>query len=394
VRRIALLILVGAFVAVGMLGIWVDLQQPGSLIGNIVFSTWLAAVLAVGALIVWRHPDNAVGWLFVVASVTMAIALTSKSYAWAAYFGGLDLPARTVAAWLSHWLAVPAAGLLLFAMLLFPAGRLPSPRWHWPSRVLAMAFVLAAVGPMFKPGAIDGLRNVQNPYSTSWGDLAWTVSQVSQPIVVVLAGALILSLVLRSRRADLVQRQQIKWVAYAVAMLPVVFAASAVAQAIDKSHDDVAGFAIIVLGLLAIPIAIGLAILRYRLYEVDLVVNRTIVYVLLTIVLGATYVGGVALFQAIIPVAKENDIAVAASTLAIAALFQPVRRWIQGWIDHLFYRRKYDAQRTIDAFSGRLRDEIDLDALNDELARIVSRTMQPSHLSVWLLSNTKVGDQS
>jgi hypothetical protein len=375
-----------AFIAIGTLGIWLDTRHPGALIGDAIFGAWCASIIAVGGLIVWRHPRNRVGWLLVVAALTLAVSLASKSYAWTAYFGNVDLPARSLMAWLSHWLSVPAGGCLIVAMILFPQGRLPSPRWRWPMRVLIAAFILATVGPMFKPGAIDGLRSVQNPFATSWGDIVWTASQVSQPIAAAGAAALIVSLVIRSRRATLVERQQIKWISYAVAILPVAFALSNVAQVLDHSEEDWLGFGIIVAGLLAFPAAIGVAILRYRLYDIDLVVNRTIVYLLLTVLLAVVYLGGVTLLQGLIGFGGDSDLAVAASTLAVAGLFQPARRRIQGFIDHYFYRRKYDAQRTVDEFSSKLRDEIHLDAMHDELIDVVHQTMHPSHVSVWVMA--------
>lgn len=393
-RSLLLLTAVAVFVAAGAIGIWTDLSHPGALIGDVVFSTWLAAVLAVGSVIAWRHPSNMVGWLFVGAAVILAMALASKGYAWAAYHSDLELPGRQPAAWLSHWLALPGGGLLLFAMILFPAGHLPSHRWRWPARILGAAFVVAALGPMFKAGPIDGLGKVANPYAAPWGDGLWALSQIAQPVAAGAVAALIVSLVLRSRRGELVERQQIKWITYALAMLPIAFFASQAVQIVDQSREDWMGFAVIMVALVSVPVAIGVAILRYRLYDIDLVVNRTIVYVLLTAFLGGAYAGGVTVVQTLIPIARGNDLTVAASTLAMAALFQPARRRIQRWIDHLFYRRKYDAQRTIDAFSSRLRDEIDLDSLENELMDVVFRTMQPSHLSVWVTQGRIAGDRA
>lgn len=381
------LALVGAlvlFVALGAVGIILDLERPEDLVGNLIFSTWLIALILVGALVVWRRPHHAVGWLFVSASVIMAISLTSKSYALAAYADGRDLPAPGFAAWLSSWAPLPAAGLLLLAMILFPDGRLPSSRWRRSLPILAGAFVLATIGPMFRPGPIDGLPSVDNPYGTAWGDLIWDVSQIAQPIAAGAVFCLVASLILRSRRADLVERQQIKWVAYSLGALPLAFIVSQVVQTFDDSPEEVLGFLIIMAGLLAVPAAIGMAILRYRLFEIDLVVNRTIVYLVLSAILGLVYVGGIALIQSVLPLAADNQLAVAASTLAVAGLFRPLRRRVQGFIDHYFYRRKYDAQRTIDEFSTKLRDEIDLDTLNHELVGVVSRTMQPTHVSIWV----------
>ena len=383
-ERIALGIALLMFAVIGALGFVLDLARPDDLVGNLIFSTWLLAVLVVGALIVWKHPRHRVGWLFVVAAISIAGALVSKSYAAGAYIDGKDLPAPGWAAWLSHWMAIPAAGLLVIAMILFPDGRLPSDRWRRFLPIIVGAFVLAALGPMFKPGPIDGLPGVDNPLGTPWGETVWNISQIAQPIAAATVLCLVVSLILRSRRADLVERQQIKWVAYSLAVLPIAILVSQIAQTFDDSPEEWLGFLLIVAGLLAVPVAIGMAILRYRLFEIDLVVNRTLVYGSLTAILGLIYFGGVTLIQSVLPVGEDNQLSVAASTLAVAGLFRPLRRRIQGFIDHYFYRRKYDAQRTIDDFSSRLRDEIDLDALNTELVGVVSRTMQPTHVSIWV----------
>jgi hypothetical protein len=383
-RHLGVLLTVLAFVAIGCLGIWLDLQRTDQLVGNAVFASWLATVLAVGAVICWQQPRHNVGRLLMAAALAAAVALTAKSYAAVALIEGRTLPAPELAAWISHWLAIPAAGLVLFAMILFPEGRLPSTRWRPAMPVLGAAFVLASAGPMFKPGPIDGLGGVRNPYATSWGDALWDISQMAQPIAVAAFFALIVSFALRTRRGTASERQQIKWVAYAVAMVPAIMLLSQLVQSFDKSNEQWLGFLINMAALLTVPIAIGVAILRYRLYDVDLVVNRTIVYVLLTAFLGGAYVGGVTLMQALVPIDKDSDLAIAASTLIMAALFQPARRRIQGFIDHYFYRRKYNAERTVDEFSSRLRDEIDLSSLNGELVDVVARTMQPTHVSVWL----------
>jgi hypothetical protein len=208
-------------------------------------------------------------------------------------------------------------------------------------------------------------------------------------ILTCVAGLTMLSLILRFRRSHGIERQQLKSFVLAVSMFPVLFLVATIAGALDSSEDDYISFVLIMGGLLLIPLSMGAAILRYRLYDIDLVINRTLVYGALTAVLSGIYVGLVFGFQALLePFTAESDLAIAGSTLAVAALFRPVRSSIQDFIDRRFYRRKVDKQRTIEEFNSQLRDEVDLSAITQRLAGVVNETMQPTHVSLWLRSGS------
>jgi hypothetical protein len=198
------------------------------------------------------------------------------------------------------------------------------------------------------------------------------------------------SLVLRLRRSSGEERQQLKWVVYSVALLAFVIPSTILVIIILPSLEDVRVFFAVMFPL--IPISVGMAILRYRLYEIDLIINRTLVYGSLTAMLAVVYFGGVAMTQAVFRTLtgqeEQPQLAVVVSTLVIAALFNPLRRRIQGFIDRRFYRRKYDAAKTLEAFSAKLRDETNLDALSDDLVEVVRETMQPAHVSLWLRHDT------
>jgi len=213
--------------------------------------------------------------------------------------------------------------------------------------------------------------------------------------------ASVISLALRFRSAASIERQQIKWLLYAGALTLIMNATIAPAAPFELSDNDLPGVVSALLSLLAylavisIPVAVGIAILRHRLYDIDVVINRTLVYGALTLTLAAVYVGSVVSLQYVLRTltGQESTLAVVASTLAIAAMFNPLRRRVQGLVDRRFYRKKYDAAKTLEAFSARLRDETDLDALNGELVGVVRETMQPAHLSLWLRPDTVPKDE-
>jgi hypothetical protein len=290
-----------------------------------------------------------------------------------------SLPAGFLIGPLTGWLWPLNYFLLALILLLFPDGRLPSPRWRAAARFILVAWGASIVLNALGPG---------NPLS---GALRPPAGQL---LALVVNGAALAGLVisaaapfLRFRRASYQQRQQLKWVAFIVAMsvLSVL-----VSLGLAQPFPDV--LVIVLLGLLGIlgvvagfPVAVAVAILRHRLYDIDRVINRTLVYGLLTVILGTVYVVGVFGFgQLLNPVTGESALAVAASTLAVAALFQPARRRIQAVVDRRFNRRRYDAARTVEGFSGRLRDELDLDTLSVELLAVVEQTMQPTAVSLWL----------
>ena len=360
-----------------------------------IYGPWLDNTLTaisyapVGALIASRHPANLVGWLLCLFGLVISISHFGAQYAIYALLAQPDsLPAGQAMAWIVSWLLPIITGLTVFYILLFPTGRLPSMRWRWLGW-MTLAFVLVGVllsafssgalmgilGPIRNPLGIEGFTNVY--YKAVLYSMA--------PLLSVAAAS---SLFVRLHRAVGVERQQIKWFVYAAA---ANISGTTIAYVIPGVIDtplwfERVGFALNIVTIPAIPVAIGIAILRYRLYEIDHIINRTLVYALLTATLVALYFGGIVVLQRLFVVltGEKSTLAVVASTLAIAALFNPLRRRIQAFIDRRFYRRKYDAAKTLEAFSSKLRDETNLDTLNADLVGVVRETMQPVLVSLWL----------
>ena len=350
---------------------------------------FLATVLTfsvVGATIASRQPRNAIGWLFCGVGLVMAINSLAGGYAEYRLSGG-SAPGSLAetAAWFASWswtllVYVPTS----FLLLLFPNGRLPSPRWRPVAWCAALGLIGFVAGTALQPGPLGDFPQIMNPYGVDSLILdAIALTGVILALASMVASAV--SLIVRMRRAGRAERQQIKWLAYGGAVVVGAVFASGVFATIWS--PDV-GIALISLGLLGVPIFTGVAIARYRLYDIDIVINRTLVYGALTAALVAVYFGGVATLQAIFRALtgqeQQPQLAIVVSTLAIAALFNPLRRRIQSFIDRRFYRSKYDARKTLESFSAKLRDETDLQALNNELVSVVRETMEPSHVSLWL----------
>jgi hypothetical protein len=353
--------------------------------GSVVLT--LAIVLTfsvVGAIVASRHPRNTIGWIFCTVGLEAGLGSLAGGYAefWLASGWGSQRLGAT-AAWFATWAWIYQTVAMTFLLLLFPDGRLPSPRWRpvaWLSGLGIGGFVL---GSALDAGPLGDFPQVVNPYGID-SPIVRVVGVASAFVVVGSMVASAISLIVRARRAGRVERQQIKWLAYGGA---VVVGTTLLASLISIWSVTVS-IAVINLALLTLPVFTGIAILRYRLYEIDILINRTLVYGALTAALALTYLGGVAttqaIFRALTGQEQQPQIAVVISTLVIAALFNPLRRRIQSFIDRRFYRRKYDARKTLDAFSAKLRNETDLNALNAELVEVVRETMQPSHVSLWL----------
>jgi len=302
-----------------------------------------------------------------------------------------------VTAWLSIWVWILMFGLIVFLLLLFPTGRLPSNRWRpftWLSAALTlMVAILMAISPSVVLDTLGpsgkGRISLPNPLGVEGlPDLYLPV----QTLVLALGLVGAASVVLGRRGARGVERQQIKWLLYAGA---IFFVGNVLKNTVFSPLGEVSlglwiGYLLVGIGGVGGPIAIGVAILRYRLYEIDTLINRTLVYGALTAILAALYFGGIVVLQRafVLFIGQQSTLAVVASTLVIAALFSPLRRRIQSFIDRRFYRSKYDARKTLEAFSSRLRDATDLEALNDDLVGVVMETMQPAHVSLWLRPET------
>jgi hypothetical protein len=349
----------------------------------------------VGAVAASHRPENPVGWVLCSIGLSWGVAHFSSEYATYALLAAPGtLVGAEAAAWLYSWVWVPALGVIVFLPLLFPNGRLPSPRWRpfaWLSVLLAAAgTILAAISP--GPGV--GL-SIRNPLGIeSLPDLNEQLQAVMFALIFVAAA----SLVWRMRYAGGVERQQIKWVAYAGALAGgASFPTYTVLEAVDLRWLHMVGYVPALIGIIGVPMAVGIAITRYRLYEIDILINRTLVYGSLTVMLIALYFGGIVVLQRVFVAltGEKSTLAVVASTLLIAALFTPLRRRIQSFIDRRFYRRKYDARKTLEDFSVKLRDNTDLEALNEELVGVITETMQPAHVSLWLRpATTSRGEQT
>jgi uncharacterized membrane protein YhdT len=365
-----------------------------------IYGPWLDNTLIgisyapVGALIASRHPANPVGWLLCLSGVVISISHFSAQYAiYALLAQPNSLPAGEALAWIVSWSLPIIIGLQVFSYLLFPTGRLPSRRWRWVAWLTVAFVIVGVISSAFSSGALMGaLGPIRNPLGIEgFTNIYRAVLYIISPV---LLGAVALAVFVRLRRAIGVERQQIKWFAYAVA---ASFIATSLAYLIPGVIDtplwfERVGFALNIATIPAIPVAIGIAILKYRLYDIDLLINRTLVYGSLTVMLALVYFGGVAtteaIFRALTGQEKQPQLAIVVSTLVIAALFNPLRRRIQSFIDRRFYRSKYDAAKTLEAFSAKLRDETDLDALSDDLVGVVRETMQPAHVSLWLRPDT------
>ncbi|HEX2155409.1 MAG TPA: hypothetical protein VHS79_00260 [Actinomycetes bacterium] len=347
-----------------------------------------AAFLVVGALVVGHRPGNAVGWIFAAIALLAVTAALAEEYA---VYGVVtrpgSLPGPRYAGWFSSWAWYPTIALaLLFTPLLFPTGRLPSPRWRpvaWLGGATTAALsALGALAPTLELG--DGTR-VDNPIGVAavGNPEQSTAGQVVINLLTVLALAAVVSLIVRFRRSRGEERLQLKWFTYAAALLPLVFLGDLLpAAAGNLLFGAVVAF---------LPVAAGIAILRYRLYEIDRLLNRTLVYGLLTALLAGIYAGlvlGLGQLSGHLGTRTPSWV-VAVATLAVASLFQPARRRIQRAVDRRFNRRRYDAARTIEAFSARLRQEVDLDTLSVELLAVVDETVQPTTAAIWLRPTTR-----
>jgi len=345
--------------------------------------------VTVGAIVASRRPENPVGWLLCLSGI--AVSTSSFTSQYAIYFllaQPNSLPAGEAMAWIAAWMLPIMSGLQVSYLMLFPTGRLPSRRWRWLAWLTVAYVLVGVITAAFSPGAYQGsLGPIRNPLGIEG------FTQFYKAVVYTMAPGLFaaaaLSLFIRLRRAVGVERQQLKWLAYAAAGFAIAIVLISITIAIDtpRWYEWVAN-AIFIAVTPGVAVSIGIAILRYRLYDIDLLINRTLVYGSLTATLVVLYFGGIVLLQRVFDVltgvGEKSTLAVVVSTLLIAALFTPLRRRIQAFIDRSFYRSKYDARKTLEAFSAKLRDETDLEALNNDLVSVVRETMQPAHVSLWL----------
>jgi len=348
-------------------------------IGDIVFLVAIALPFAtVGALLASHRPANPIGWLFLAFGLVAAIDFAATQYAHQAVLTNPgSLPGGDVAASISAHIWHASFGFFVFSFLLFPNGRLLSPRWRWFAVAVVVDYAGLALSGIFDAEYLrEDIPYAHPLFSGVLADVGsgvFAVLQLSNLLILPTAGV---SLLLRLKRSRGVERQQLKWFVNGVAF--VMFAFPLGIAVVGDGR-----FSVLLLPL--IPITAGVAIFKYRLYDIDVVINRALVYGALTATLAGTYLCSVLILQLVLSgLTANNGLAVAGSTLAVAALFQPGRHRIQAAVDRRFYRRKYDAARTLERFGANLREGVDLDALGSELRGVVAQTMQPAHVSLWM----------
>jgi hypothetical protein len=336
----------------------------------------------VGLLINVRVPGNRIGWLF--AAIGLGSALQELIAAYVLY-GGLvapgSLPLVAEIAWFEAWDWVPVVGVATtFLLLLFPDGRPPSPRWRPVAWLAAGAILVASILLSIQPGPIDSAEFLDNPLGLDIGELAGPLGAVgfgALVLAVVLSG---MSMIVRFRRSRLVEREQLKWFASAAVVAGLVFAGLGAIDSANKAFQILT-----IVALLGLPISAGIAILRYRLYDIDRIISRTIAYALVSAVLLGTYGVLIVVLQAPLAAVTGSDtILVALSTVVVAMLFQPVLRRLRRAVDRRFDRRRYDADRTASAFADRMRNEVDIDRVTSDLHGTIVATLAPVRIAVWV----------
>ena len=380
-------VLIGSFVLVARFSV------PGQyLVESVVFVMFVVSFAGVGYLLSSRRPGNPIGWVFAAMGFALTLAIFTGNYG---QYGLLvepgALPGASLAAWVGNWIWLIVLGPIGYVLLLFPDGRPPSLRWRPTGWLLTAGLLGWFLSQGFSPGPLSnaGYPHLENPFGLPvLEDFSAVLGAASAALIVLGALLSAASVVVRFRASVGDERRQMKWLVYAGLITIAIVCIELPLEAV--LGDDHPATRVFQLGMFTavdlIPVAIGVAILRYRLYDIDLLINRTLVYGSLSVLLGLVYLGGVVIVGTALRTltAREDELAVAASTLVIAAMFGPARRRVQSFIDRRFYRSRYDAARTLETFTGRLRDEVDLEALRTDLLGVVRDTLRPSHASVWL----------
>jgi hypothetical protein len=372
-----------------------NLVASRSIIDLLVSVPFLAFPI-VGALIASRRPHNPIGWICLAFGLLWMLLGLFDFYGVYGLAKPDTVPFPVVIYALVDWLWLPNAGLLaIYLLLLFPDGKLPSRRWRPLAWLSGLVIVLLAVDSVLAPRELTDLEGVRNPFGLEGAPWLVDAEMVLLLLFVACILASAVSLILRYRHSGGEVREQIKWIALAGSLvgllLSTVLGLIIISEVMRGSGGSTPLWLqgllfVMLLSFAGVPVAIGFAVLKYRLYDIDLLINRALVYGSLTAMLAVVYFGSVVGLQATLRAltGQESTLAVVASTLVIAALFNPLRHRVQALVDRRFYRRKYDAAKTLAAFSARLREETDLEALRDDVVGVARRTMQPEHVSLWL----------
>jgi hypothetical protein len=349
----------------------------------VVIGSAMTVFAAMGGIIAYRT-RNVIGWIFCGVALCVSVRAVTDGWVHYGHFAAThEIPGFLAAAWISNWIWVPAMGSLgTFLFLLFPNGHPPSRRWRVIGWLGVAAMVAAVSSVAFAPGPLEDYPYVANPFALPKPFAGVTdVLGVGYPLLLAAILGSIASLVVRARRASAIERAQIKWIAFAGGLFAIGFSASILLA------DLTYWYVLVFVPIAGIAVASAVAIQRYRLYDIDRIISRTLAYAILTALLGGTFALIVLVPTAAIGATTPGWL-VAVATLAAFGLFRPLRRRVQDAVDHRFNRRRYDAEHTIDVFTARLREQVDIDALGDELTDVVQRTMQPNSVSLWLRSET------
>jgi hypothetical protein len=347
---------------------------------------WAVGFGSVGALLTWRRPGHLVGWIFAAAGLVAAVEFATFEYALAAIVGHRGLPAGEYVGWVQLWIWVPFVALItVYLFLLFPDGRLPGPSWRLVSWLAAGFTAIEVAGLALTRGTVASLPVVRNPFGVS---PAWVPLPAIGSGLVGLLGCVVLaawSLFSRSRRGPSVERLQIEWLAYSGCLVALTLVSSTIVSEILPLSAGIAGRVIegaMMIAVLTVPVAVAVAVLKYRLYDIDRIISRTLAYAIVTGLLVGLYAGLVLLATQVFRF--HSTVAVAAATLVAAAVFNPLRRRVQLAVDRRFNRARYDAEQTIAAFAGHLKDLVDLNSVRADLVAVVDQALEPAHVSVWI----------
>jgi hypothetical protein len=351
--------------------------------GPLLFLSMVASLGGVGALVVTRRPHDPVGWLLWVCATLVTLAISGADYVRLSVTGVEGaLPLTVAIAWLQGLVMLPAIMLIVGVMpLYFPDGQLRSRRWRWVVLMAAVAIAAVAVPSAASPGPLVN-TSIENPVGVpALGDLSWLLT-LSNAISLAILPLAIVSCVLKYRQGTPTARQQLKWFGAAAGFTVASFGAAIVAPISPVSG---VGWLLGLIGLVLLPVAIGIAILRYRLYEIDRLISRTVGWAIVTGILVAVFAGAVVGLQTMLAgLTQGQTLAVAASTLLAFALFQPVRRRVQAAVDRRFNRARYDGRRLIDAFAAGLRQQANLAEINDGVLAVVTRSVDPTNTAMWI----------